>query len=145
MRYDIIGLGLIIFLTSCATTTTNYYTKTIGTWRGGNANTLVKTWGMPDDKVVGANGNTVYVYKTSSYNPSLGPSPGPTVGVNISASGRPVMITDPNTNQWSRDMSISCVTAFAVNQQGIITDIQSRGNHCYGSESFANQMKNPAS
>lgn len=138
-----IGLGLVILLAGCATTTTNYYTKTIGTWRGGNAETLMKTWGTPDDKIASANGNTVYIYKTMSYSQSP-TSPSPTVGVSVGANGRPVMVSSPNTNTvWSRGMSISCVTAFVVNKQGIITAVQSRGDHCFGGETFAKQMKNP--
>ena len=142
MRF-IIGSGLIILLTSCAATMTNYYTPTVQSWRGGNINTLYQRWGRPDGRFTGPNGNVVYVYNTSNYRSNSAPS-SPAIGVNFTPGGKAVVTATPNTNNWNRGpQSLTCSSTFMVNPKGVIIDTQVSGNNCYGSESFANRMRNP--
>ncbi|RDI40213.1 hypothetical protein [Aquicella lusitana] len=141
---SIIVSGLVILLSGCATTTNNYYTKTVDSWRGGHVSALVKQWGPPDQRVTGTGGNTVYVYKTESYH-SSGGTASPSVGVHFSPGGKPVMTTTPSLNPaWNRGMTLACMATFEVNSQGIITETKTLGNACYGSESFASRMRNPS-
>lgn len=141
MRF-ITCFSLVALLAGCTSMTTNYYTQTVQGWRGGNANTLVKRWGAPDQKITGPNGNTAYVYKTESYQASnIGTSP--EVGVNFTPGGKPVIITKSNPNfHTSRGLSITCVTVFVANAKGVITDVQAQGRNCYGGQEFANTKSN---
>lgn len=139
-------IGLTILLSSCATTTTNYYTQTVQSWRGGSVYTLVKQWGRPDRTITSPNGNTLYVYQTQSYRNLNAPS-SPSVGVNVSQSGRAIL-SNPSYNNmtWNRGaMSLTCMAAFEVGKNGKILDTQIQGTSCYGGESFAKRLTNPAS
>jgi len=64
-----ISLGLIMLLSSCANTTTNYYPQAVKSWQGANAQNLVKKWGQPDQTFSLKDGNMVYVYKSTKYRP----------------------------------------------------------------------------
>jgi hypothetical protein len=143
MRF-IVGLGLVILLASCATTTTNYYQQTVQSWRGGNVNLLIKQWGAPDKRATGSDGHSLYLYQTQTYRHLNGPA-SPSISVNVNAQGHAVMTTAPNTNMaWNRGgMSFSCVTIFEIDKNGVILSTHIHGTHCYGNESFANRMKNP--
>lgn len=145
MRH-IISLGLVILLTSCAGTTSNYYTSTVKSWRGGNAKSLVTQWGAPDTKIVNPNGSTIYIYKTQSYGTvsTTGSNP---VGVNVSRTGRPVIVTPDNNNTWPRNSSpsISCLAVFEADAKGKIYNTEVRGKSCYQSRNFMNSRGNPAS
>lgn len=141
MRY-FIGFLLTILLSSCAMT--NYYTKTVASWHGANATTLVNRWGRPDEKIIGPHGNSIYVYKTISYKQNSAPA-SPMIGVTFGADGKPIIITIPNTNNtWNRGMSISCVAVFMVNKQNIVTETKVQGNNCYGNANFAEKRGNPS-
>lgn len=143
MRF-VISLGFAILLSSCATTMNNYYTPTVKGWQGGSAANLVKAWGMPDTKATGANGDTIYIYKSESYHAYDTPS-SPNIGVNVSSSGRPIIITQPNTNfTANRGMSITCTAIFTTNSKGIITETNILGRGCYGNADFAKRLGNPA-
>lgn len=128
----LISLGLAILLSSCATSNANNYTQTVQNWRGGNVATLIQQWGTPDVKTPGSKGNTVYVYKTTSYSNANTPT-APVVGINASGN-KPVFVTPPNTNNtWTRGpMSLSCLASFIVNSKGTIVDTHIEGNGCYG-------------
>lgn len=146
MRF-IIVLGYSVFtilLSSCTTTTDNHYTQTIQSWHGGNVNRLVERWGAPDNKVMEPNGNTVYIYKTQSYQNYNVPT-SPVVGVNVSPVGTPIISVPPDTNSvWNREpISLSCIAAFEANKEGTIVNTQIQGNGCYGSQGFANSKGNP--
>lgn len=142
MRKLIIS-GLLILLSGCTTTTNNYYQPTVNSWRGGDAKNLVDRWGMPNTKVTSPKGNSVYVYKTTSYTGNYERS-SPSVGVNFSGE-RPVIVTMPNTSSATSNsgLSMTCITVFTANRQGKIIDSQSQGNSCYGDTNFAHARSNP--
>lgn len=122
MRF-ILYLGLTILLSSCVTTTTNYYPQTVQSWRGGNVNNLIRQWGAPDRTISSPNGNTLYLYQTQSYRHLNAPS-----------------------SPWNRGaMSSTCVATFEVARNGKILNTKIRGNNCYGNEHFAKRLSNPAS
>ena len=106
-----ISLGLILLLSSCASST-NYYPKTVQSWRGGNDQNLIKTWGRPDGMTAAKNGNSILIYKSSSYRPG------------ITASGP------------------DCMAFFEINKQNTIVDTSYQGKRCYRGENFANRMSN---
>lgn len=143
MRF-IICLGLLMLVSSCTTSTANYYTQTIHGWRGGNAKNLVQRWGTPDQRMTSPGGNTIYIYNTQSYRNFNAPS-SPPVGVNYTSGGRPVIVPMNNSlNNWNRGpMSISCSAIFEANPKGVIINTQIQGTGCYGSENFANTKSNP--
>lgn len=143
MRF-FMGLGLTILLSGCATSTTNYYTQTVAGWRGGNVKSLLKRWGMPDERIISPSGSVLYLYKTESYRTYNGPS-SPAIGVNYSRGGRPVIVNTPNTNTtWDRGaLSITCMAAFEVNPRGEIINTQVQGHGCYGGDNFMAKNGNP--
>lgn len=144
MYFMIVPLATAILLSSCATSTTNYYTPSIQSWQGSNVNTLIQQWGRPDYKVTTASGNTTLAYKTESYSAYVSPS-NPQIGVNASNPERPVIVVPQNTNNtWNRGtLSINCTAIFTANKQGTITDTKIVGQSCYGGEVFAQKYANP--
>ena len=138
-------LGLAILLSSCATTTNNYYSSTVESWQGAKAKDLIKTWGSADIQATGPNGYTAYVYKTESYraNSTVG---SPQIGVNFTPGGRPIIVSQPNlAPNGNRGMGLVCTTLFTANPQGIITDTLVKGTGCYGGARFAEKYHYPAS
>lgn len=136
MLKRILGLSLILLLAGCATQSGGDYTGTVVKWRGGNVNQLVQKWGQPDQKITGPNGNTAYVYKKEGYG-NFGGQYSPSVGVSFNSNGAPIFVTTPNTNPWSRTMSLNCITVFVANAQGEIIKTMSQGNGCSGSFNLA--------
>lgn len=138
---QIILFGLSLLLSACSTT--NYYTQTVQSWRGGDSRSLIKQWGSPDDTLRGANGNTYYVYQTDSYGSYSGPS-SPSVGVTMGSDGKPIMTTFPNTNTTgNRGLTLGCTVIFSVNSSGQVFETNIRGSACYGSQGFAKRLANP--
>ena len=130
----IISLGLAILLSSCAATSTNYYTKTVQSWQGGDTNTLVKRWGTPDGRLAGDNGKIAYIYKYERNN-SNGARYSPSIGVNFTPGGKPVLTSTPETNRsLNNNMSLNCITVFVANKNGKIIDTLAEGNGCYGGQ-----------
>jgi hypothetical protein len=138
----IISLGLVILLSSCVGTTNNYYTSTIKSWRGGNTNALVQAWGTPDTKIVNPNGSTVYIYKTKGYAPTPATTTSP-VGVNVSRTGRPVIVTSPAPTGQPSTSSVGCIAVFEAAANGKIYNTEVRGKGCYANLDFVNTMSNP--
>lgn len=137
----ILGFILIFILSSCASTT-NYYTPTVNSWRGANINTLLKTWGVPDNKLTGPAGNIVLVYNQQRFNTSMGAT-SPSVGVTFTPGGTPIMTTIPNTNfTATRGMTAICTTLFVADAKGTITQIKSSGP-CYANARFQASRQNP--
>jgi hypothetical protein len=144
-----LGSGFVILfsilLSSCATTTTNYYTQTIQSWRGGNVKTLLQRFGRADSRIMAGNGNMLLIYKTENYH-TYNTTASPTVGVHFNSSGKPIMTSVPNTNpSWNRSgaLSLTCSAGFEVDKHGTIVDTQVQGNGCYGDENFASKWRNP--
>lgn len=137
MRFII--LGCAILLSSCATTTNNYYSSTIQTWQGASSQDLVKVWGQPDIKATGPNGYTAYVYKTEGYRANY-TSPAPQIGVNFAEGGKPIIVSQPNLSpNINRGLALLCTTLFTTNSKGIIIESKSQGAGCYANSNLANK------
>jgi hypothetical protein len=144
MRF-ITCLAFFILLSGCAATTTNYYTSTVQSWRGSNAKSLIQVWGRPDTQIVNPNGSAIYVYKTQSYSNSSVQGSDP-VGVNVSRTGKPIIVTTPTINNAGTrgsPQSLNCLAVFETDPKGIIISTEIRGKACYASPSFVNKMSNP--
>lgn len=142
MRFMI--LGLAILLSSCATTTNNYYSSTVKSWQGASAKDLVKAWGSADVQATGPNGYTAYVYKTESYRAN-NTVVSPQIGVNFTPGGRPILISHPNlAPNGNRGMGLVCTTLFTANPQGIIIETSANGTGCYGGAQFAKKYRYPS-
>lgn len=122
-----IYIGFAILLYGCATTKTY---NDFANWQGRNIASLVKRWGTPDTKIISPDGDTVYFYKLQTSR-TYRSQASPAIGVHVSSSGRPVIIT-PQNNVWDQrtTLSLTCTITFETNQQGIITHIQAQGNGC---------------
>lgn len=145
MRHFITISLSTLLLVSCAYKSSSQYAQTVQSWRGGSAKTLVKTWGRPDSVAKTAGGETVYFYNTRSYaHTPTQMSAG--VGMHINQDGRPTLNrpTANTTSPWSRgSITQVCTAAFIADQHGKITDIQTKGSSCYGSDTFAKRLSNP--
>lgn len=144
MRILTFSLAAAALLSSCATSTANYYTPSVQSWQGSKVDALVKQWGRPDYKVNTPAGGSTLAYKTESYSTYVPPS-SPEVGVNATNAARPVITVSRNTNNtWNRGaLSINCTVIFNANKQGTITSTKIVGHGCYGGETFANKYANP--
>ncbi len=141
MRHLLLSICMCI-LSACGTTT-NYYTQTVESWRGGNINTLTERWGKPDARMPTNDGNIAYLYQTASYHNNPGPS-SPQVGVNFTPGGRPSIITQNTNFAASRGgITYNCLTTFVTNRQGKILRVEEQGHGCYGSSRFSNNKSNP--
>ena len=144
---SILYSALILLLAGCTSVTSNYYTQTVQSWRGGNVHDLMNRWGTPDTKVVSPNGNMFLVYKTESYRSYTAPS-SPEVGVHFTGKGAPVLVSGPNpgaASNWNRGGGvITCYAGFEANPQGVIIRTQVQGAGCYSGQGFATQRGNPA-
>ena len=137
MRFVITALAAAILLSSCATSTTNYYTSSVQSWHGNTVRSLAQQWGRPDYQATSPSGKTTLAYKTESYSVYTPPT-GATVG-------RPTIVVPQNTNNtWNRgSLSISCTVIFEANKQGVITNSKIVGQNCYGGQNFAKKYANP--
>lgn len=133
MRY-LITLLAVFLLGGWTIYGTNHFAATVASWKGQSVKNLYRTWGSPDGIMQGDNGNSIYVYKTTSYRQSYSP---PSVGVNT-AGGRPVIVVP--TNMGRSGFTYECTTLFEVNKQNIIVRVSYQGNGCFGSEGFAHRM-----
>lgn len=118
----IICFTLITLLTSCAAFMPNDYTRTVASWRGGNASLLTKRWGTPSMKIASLEGDTIYIYKTISYKKTS------------------AVLTSHSPD---RGLPVSCVAAFTINHKNIITNTEVKGNGCYANENFVKLKSNP--
>lgn len=142
MRQAII-ISLTFLIMGCSSMTTNHYTQTVQSWRGGNANTLVKTWGKPDKIAQTRTGDIVYFYNTRSYSNNSRQT-SPAIGVSVSREGRPILANNSPTNTWYRgSVTQTCTAAFVTNKQGKIIDTQTNGAGCFGSANFSKRLTNP--
>lgn len=138
---QLIILGLFILLSSCSSTTTNFYPETVGSWHGATVEQLQTQWGTPDEKIPAEKGQILYVYKMQSYRVANNPT-APEIGVNVNG-GRPVITSTPSTNHtWTRGgPSVTCLTIFVINAYGKIVDVKNKGNSCFGNENFMHTKK----
>lgn len=105
--------------------------QSIHSWVGKNESSLTEKWGIPDIKIQKENGGSQLIYKkvnTQTHTMQTSPS----IGVNVSPTGNPIIISTPNPNPtWnSQTLSLTCTIEFSVNRSGIITSAQMTGNGC---------------
>lgn len=115
MRY-LIGFCLAILLSSCVTTTTNFYPD-------GSFN---RRMGRPYQTIYGP-ATTTYIYKTITYR-SPPESLAPEIGVANPTSPHPAIVT-PNP-PGSRSISLVCYTTIVMNKQGRIISTSKEGAGC---------------
>ena len=124
-----ITFACITFLTACANTGSNY-TQSIRDFRGSSADTLIKNWGTPNRKITNADGTAILIYKTSGYPLQAEPQT-PAIGVNVPASGVPVMTMGNPQVGWNRIPAVSeCTIMVGVNKNNTIVSMQTMGNNC---------------
>jgi hypothetical protein len=133
MRY-LITFVCIILLSACGTMANSQYSTTVNSWNGASAASLMKAWGEPDQVIPGEHGTKFLVYKTTGYS-AMGGQPSPSIGVNMSAKGRPVIVTIPNTNNAINRgaLSLNCITIFEVNAKNIVIHTEYKGSGCRSS------------
>ncbi len=121
-------------LISCATTPSSQdYAKTIASWRNKPASLLVQRWGKPDLRMPGPQQTTLYGYESPSYQSSMS-SASPQIGVNVSQSGRPIIVSLPQMPEaGNRNANPHCFSIFLANERGLIIDTHVQGVSCYGS------------
>jgi hypothetical protein len=133
----------LFLLAGCAASNAHYYQQAVQSWQGSSAQSLVKAWGRPDNRLATPAGNTVLVYQNQGYS-AYNSTTSPAVGVNVSPTGRPVIVTSTAaSNGAARGASLSCVTLFEVNNKGLITHVTTQGNGCYSNQSFAEKVAKP--
>lgn len=128
--HKLVTVGLLAMLTGCATNTAKYYTQTNPNWLGSNSQSLINAWGQPNARLQQGHNQRFYYYKTKGYvAPATLVAP---VGVNVSRTGRPVIINTNNTfgSSQSNQTILKCTAIFDVNAQGIITRSEMLGNGC---------------
>jgi len=125
----LISLVLIALLTSC-TPAASHYTQNIQNYRGASANTVMQAFGTPYQKLTQSNGNTVLIYKSSSY-ASGEESYTPAIGVNVNAAGVPVMTSGNPNVAFNRVPVVStCTMAFEINKNNTVVNTQAMGTNC---------------
>lgn len=140
MMRQMIGLVLVMFLTSCATQSTQNYTRAVKSWRGANINQVVKQWGVPDGRVTNMDGNTAFIYKTQTYRAGNGQR-SPAVGISMGADGKPVVTSGPRVNLIAnRGITLNCLVVFVANPKGMIIETQIKGKNCYASQAVADRL-----
>lgn len=117
-----IGFCLVILLSSCATTTTNYY-------RGSQESALIARMGQPYEKIVGPN-STTYIYRTITYR-SPPESLSPEIGVANANSPHPAIVM-PSANLPRSQMALVCFSTFVINKKGYIVSSKKEGSGCSG-------------
>src|SRR5579862_6679248 len=137
-------VGLVILLSACASTNTNYYTSSVQSWKGENVRALIARWGKPDYRVAVTNGHSLLSYHLQSYSAYIPPT-SPEIGVNTRG-GRPVIVTEPTTNNtWNRGaLSLTCNVLIEIDERGTIVRTKVVGNSCYGGTNFAEKYAKPA-
>lgn len=136
-------LVITCLLSACATTSSNY-TQTVTTWRGGNVKTLFERWGTPNDQAFDPSGNTAYFY-TKNTTPRFPSTASPSIGVNYSRQGSPVITTNSAVmNGAARgNTGLSCTAIFTVNKKGQIINTEVHGVGCNLGGNLSENMINP--
>lgn len=127
MRFIICIIMTIFFLDSVSAA---LYQRDAQSWLGAHINSLIKSWGAPDIKIKRRNGDTVLIYRrvTTRVENFQG---SPEIGVNVSAGGRPVIVTSPYPNPtYNHDLSLNCDIEFDADQHGIIFSTKMAGPGC---------------
>jgi len=121
----LILFSLLILLTSCATT--NYYDHTIDSWRGSKSQSLIASWGQPNQIIRSANGEQALIYTTQPRGIGYNQYQNVTYAV---GRGRALAVQVPS-NQPQANL-VGCTTVFTINNQGIVTGTRFFGGDCVG-------------
>lgn len=109
----------------------NAFARDAYQWQGANINSLMKQWGAPDIHIKRKNGSSILIYHIETYRAGVPLQGSPAVGVNVSASGKPVIVTSPYPNPTiNQSVSLYCDIEFTANSQGVIISIKMRGSGC---------------
>jgi len=112
---------LALFLNGCATT--DKYEKNLRSWVGHDVNELIASWGYPANSFQAPNGNTVYVYSSSS---SYTMPTNTTSTYNVYGNS----VYGNSTTNGGQTINAWCQTFFEVNSSNIITSWSWKGNNC---------------
>lgn len=128
MQKLLILVGIVLFLTGCATVTANYQAK-VSAWQGKTEQALVQHWGYPDKVIRSSDGNAIYVYQ---YRDSVtfpeGQNPGNTRIT--TKNGQTIVTQTPPKNTKGTTYHYQCTTWFEINDHGVIVKTSFHGNRC---------------
>jgi hypothetical protein len=116
---------VVLFLTGCARTN-NSNRSNFASWQSKSVDELTSQLGAPNNVTKAANGNIYYIYIVQQ-KPYIPPSSSPAVGVNVSASGKPVMIV---SQQATLETMLTCIMKFEINARGLIVSKELTGDGC---------------
>jgi hypothetical protein len=125
----LITLAFIIFLTACTNSRSNY-TQSSANWVGRSANDLISAWGKPQ-QIVNSGGRTLYIYRKMGYALQTEQRYSPSIGVNVNATGNPVMAFGNPQAAWNRvPATESCTITVEVDKNNTVVGSQAIGNNC---------------
>ena len=121
MKVTLILALIVVLIVGCATT--KKYESVLDTWLNSDINSLIESWGYPDNSFEAPNGNMVYVYSRSGQVtlPSQTTS-------NYNIYGNTVY--GSSTTTGGQTIKLGCTTFFEVNQGNRIIKYRYEGNNC---------------
>ncbi len=143
MRFLVIFSALL--LSACALTTINdHYSRTVSSWRWGQATQLTERWGRPTKITALPNGNKVYLYEKDAYRNYPPPAPTATLSTVAVANGRSfIVVPTPASPSIGPSYYLTCTTLFEIDPRGIIVDARAQGNDCTADQGFMIARSNP--
>ncbi|MBA3661424.1 MAG: hypothetical protein H0W64_06830 [Gammaproteobacteria bacterium] len=126
--YRLLGLGCIILLSSCATTTNNS-NSTPARMDGTPIQAMTARYGQPLTVINHRNGHSIYTYRTVTYKTNVGRNPPVAVA---NTGNKPVIVTrnpiEGPANQGN--LALTCTLTFETDARGIVIAKQATGNGC---------------
>ncbi len=107
----------LAFVLGCATS--EKYDAKVQTWKGKDADTLVKAWGQPDVIEKMDSGNRMYVYARLKHAPLA-----------YDAAQRTLASVETSPSRSPASLYIKCSTLFEVNPRNTIVTVIFRGDEC---------------
>ena len=124
----LIMLLFSLLLSACSSA--GDYNRSLSDWRGQDVQQVISQIGNPDKVKKELNGNTIYTFNTERY-VSQQRSQRPTVGVNFSGSGTPVMVV-PNTDTLNvTPIASSCTIIIITDKNNKIINANALGDGCH--------------
>ncbi|MES2218415.1 MAG: hypothetical protein V4501_08380 [Pseudomonadota bacterium] len=122
MRFLLAGLAVIsLLLTSCASQHYHYQSESNPQkWEGHNISEVQQHWGSADQVLHARNGNSYYLYTTTSGNSFFN-----STSTNFSLSSY-------NMFPMRGQSGMKCSALFETNAKGVITSTSHAGNNCGG-------------
>jgi len=136
MKRIILGFTFIALLFGCATTAN--YEKMLSSWMGASADSLVQSWGPPDNSYQLSDGGKVLTYNKSrnmtlyTQTPVTTYQNGTVSTMGMYGGGSVGSYSGTSTSYVNTPMNINqnCTTRFTVNSSGRITNWAWEGNAC---------------